>query len=143
MAADGLTKLASSQVMTKLRDYLDGKFPPIEKVTADVSLTDRTWIASTVRWWRTLRDRRTKAAPLVRLRPRSNKGGVLADGRLPEELQGLGLGRRTTFVHVPQIPARKKTSKGPSSAASAAAAKAKRSWAGYGGDYEENTDDEN
>ena len=63
MAADGLTKLASAQVMQKLREILDGTFPKVEEVSTDVSLTDRTWMASMIRWWVTIGKRGTSCTP--------------------------------------------------------------------------------
>ena len=63
MAADGLTKLASAQVMQRLREILDGTFPKVEEVSTDVSLTDRTWMASMIRWWVTIGKRGTSSTP--------------------------------------------------------------------------------
>ena len=63
MAADGLTKLASAQVMQKLREILDGTFPKVEEVSTGVSLTDRTWMASMIRWWGAIRKRGTGSTP--------------------------------------------------------------------------------
>ena len=63
MAADGLTKLASSQVMQRLREILDGTFPKVEEVSTGVSLTDRSWMASMIRWWVTIGKRGTSSTP--------------------------------------------------------------------------------
>ena len=45
MMADGLTKLASAEVMTKLRSCMDGQLPPIPGPTFEIKDTDDCWWA--------------------------------------------------------------------------------------------------
>ena len=45
MMADGLTKLASAEVMTKLRNCMNGEFPPIPGEESAMEGTDKCWWA--------------------------------------------------------------------------------------------------